>query len=113
MDDAQRRDAKRRLVAGMVRGRPWADAVAEAVIRASRSSAYRWVRAVRAHGETALADGRHGHASKLRPPVRHWLVEYCRGSPHIASRMVQTALGERFGVTVSVRHINDVRAASR
>lgn len=39
MDDGQRRQAKARLVAGMLNGRPWAAAAAE--VRTSRTAAYR------------------------------------------------------------------------
>lgn len=111
MDKERRRAAKGRLVAGMVRGLPWEEAMADAGIRASRSTAYRWVGAARRSGAEALHDRRGGHASKLRAPVRQWLVAYCRGSPHVASRVVQAALAEHFGLAVSVRQINYVRAA--
>jgi len=109
MDDGQRRQAKARLVAGMLNGRPWAAAAAE--VRTSRTAAYRLCRAVGERGDAALVDGRHGHASKLRPPIRAWLDAYCRGAPSASGPTVQAALRERFGLDVSVRHLNRVRAA--
>lgn len=111
MDDERRRVAKGRLVAGMVRGLSWAEAAADARIQASRSTTYRWTGAARTGGVEALGDGRQGHASKLRAPLRRWLVASCRASPHVASHVLQAALADRFGVTVSVRQINNVRAA--
>ncbi len=62
-------------------------------------------------GDAALVDGRHGHASKLHPPIRAWLDAYCRGAPSASGPTVQAALRERFGLDVSVRHLNRVRAA--
>jgi hypothetical protein len=57
-----------------------------------------------------LQDGRHGHPDKLRQPVRQWLETTCREAPHTPSRVVQAALLERFGILVSVGHLNRVRA---
>lgn len=111
MGQDQRRAAKERLGAGMLRGLPWDQAAADADTRPSRSTAYRWARAVRAGDTGALGDGRHGHASKLRLPVRRWLDAYCRGAPHTSSSTVQAMLLERFDLRVSIRQINYVRAA--
>ena len=111
MDEAQQRTAKLRLIMGMRAGRPWREAVAAADLRTSRTAAYRLLQRVNAEGEQALVDGRHGHPSKLREPVRAWLGDYCRGAPDSPSRVVQTALRERFGVTVSIGHLNRVRVA--
>ena len=111
MRDEQRRAAKERLIAGMLRGQPWDGAAADAGLETSRSTAYRWAQTARAAGAAVLDDGRHGHASKLREPVRAWLVAHCRDAPHVASQAVQVALVERFGLAVSVRQINYVRAA--
>lgn len=111
MDKEQRRAAKERLIASMLRGRPWHGAAADAGLETSRSTAYRWARMARAPGAAMRADGRHGHASKLREPVRAWLVTHCRGAPFVTSQAVQVALVARFGLTVSVRQINYVRAA--
>ena len=111
MDSAQRQAAKARLVEGMLQGQPWAEAARAAGVETSRSCAYRLTRRVCAHGDRALADGRHGHVAKMRPIVRQWLADYCRGAPETPSRGVQAALQEHFGLRVSITHLNRVRAA--
>jgi len=63
------------------------------------------------NGFAAFDDGRHGHTSKVRAPVRQWLDAYCHSAPMVSGPAVQQALHERFGLTVSVRHINRIRAA--
>jgi hypothetical protein len=62
-------------------------------------------------GETALADGRHGHPSKLRGAARSFLEEQCRQTLPLPSSALQAALRERFDLQVSVSQINRVRAA--
>lgn len=111
MEDAQRQEAKAKLAMAMVYGCFWEDAAAWAGIQTSRSAAYRLRQAFSAGGTEALCDGRHGHPSKLRAPVRQWLEEYCRGAPGTPSRVVQAALLERFAVQVTIGHLNHVRAA--
>ncbi len=111
VDQEQQRTAKLRLIMGMREGRPWRDAADAADLRTSRTAAYRLLQRVNAEGEQALVDGRHGHPSKLRETVRAWLGDYCRGAPGAPSRVVQTALQQRFGVTVSIGHLNRVRVA--
>ena len=75
-----------------------------------RATVYHLLKRVRTEGETAFSDGRHGHPIKLRGEVRTFLIEFCRTSPRTPSPQVQTALRERFGLTVSVSQINRVRA---
>ncbi len=111
MDRRERQAAKARMVAGMLHGQPRRVATQAAGIQISRTTAYRVCAGVRVRGEEVLDDGRHGHASKLRAPVRRWLEAYCRGAPSASGRMVRTALHEHFELDVSVRHINRVRAA--
>ncbi len=111
MMDEHRQAAKAQLIAGMQRGLPWREAAATAGVQTSRTAAYRLLRAVRTQGDGALRDGRHGHASKLRGPVREWLQEYCRGAPRSASCVVQVLLQDRFGVRVSISQICRVRNA--
>ena len=95
----------------MDEGYPWQEAAAKAGVVVSRATAYRlWLRAWR-EGPSALDDGRHGHPSKLRDPIRHWLVEVCTAAPATPSPARQTTIQAQFGVTVSVRQINRVRAA--
>ena len=111
MDDEQRRAAKARLVEGMLQGQSWQDAVIASGLDLWRSGAYRLTQRVCVYGEAALQDGRHGHVAKMHAPVQHWLDAYCRGAPGTPSRIVQAALHERFGLRVSITHLNRVRAA--
>lgn len=111
MDATQRHAAKVQFIAEMQRGRPWQEAATEAGLQISQATAYRWLQRMHAEGAAALHDGRHGHASKLRDPICQWLEAYCRANPACTSRTVQTALYERFGVWVSITHLNRVRAA--
>ena len=95
----------------MLRGQPWQEAAAQAGLQISQATAYRLLSPFRTEGEATLHDGRHGHASKLRESIRQWLKVSCRASPACPSRTVQTALYERFGVRISITHLNRVRAA--
>ena len=109
--DADYRAAKAAMIGYMDQGYPWHEAVDKAGVVVSRATAYRlWLRAWR-DGPSCLDDGRHGHPSKLRAPIRDWLVETCSVAPTTASPALQTAIRDRFGITVSVRQINRVRAA--
>ena len=110
MDDDWQRAAKARLVADMLQGAPWEDAVLASGLSVRRSAAYQLTRRVCSVGDRALQDQRHGHVSKMREPVRQWLEAFCRESPGTSSRVVQAALRERFRLTVSIGHLNRVRA---
>ena len=105
--DADYRAAKAALIAYMDEGYPWQEAAAKAGVVVSRATAYRLWR----DGPSAVDDGRHGHPSKLRDPIHHWLVEVCTAAPATPSHTLQTTIQEQFGITVSVRQINRVRAA--
>ncbi|MDP9381716.1 MAG: helix-turn-helix domain-containing protein [Chloroflexota bacterium] len=65
---------------------------------------------MRTEGEAALGERRHGHPYKLTGTVREWLVERCRGMPRVPARVLRAELSDRFGVTVSITHLNRVRA---
>ncbi len=110
MEDDRRRAAKARLIVRMLHGHSWQEAAATAGLQTSRSATYRLLQKVRLQGEVALRDGRHGHPTKVRGSVREWLEAYCRGTPDTSGRAVQAALLDRFGFTMSVTHINRVRA---
>ena len=110
MDDAQRRAAKARLVESMLHGQAWEDAVIASGLDLRRSAAYRLTQRVCVYGDRALDDHRHGHVSKMHEPVRQWLEAYCRGAPGTPSRLAQAALRDRFGLTVSITHLNRIRA---
>lgn len=109
--DADYRAAKAVMIGYMDQGYPWQEAADKAGVVVSRATAYRlWLRSWR-EGPTALDDDRHGHPSKLRDPIRHWLREVCTAAPSTPGHVLQTTIAARFGITVSVRQINRVRAA--
>ena len=110
MDHEWQRAAKARLVDGMLRGESWQDAVIASGLNLGRSGAYRLTWRVCVQGETALDDHRQGHVSKMHPAVVTWLEASCRAAPGTSSRVVQAALQERFGLMVSIGHLNRVRA---
>ena len=110
MQAEQRSAAKGQMIALMQVGHPWQEAAAMAGVQIGRSAAYQLRRNVRLRGDAALHDGRHGHLAKLRPPVREWLEATCREAPDTPSHVVQAALQERFGILVSIGHLNRVRA---
>jgi transposase len=102
--------AKAHLISLMQAGYPWQKAAAMAGLHISRSTAYRLFQAIQTRGDAAILDGRHGHPAKLRETVLQWLVTTCRANLQMPSRQVQTALQERFGIHVSISHLNRVRA---
>ena len=110
MQEEQRSAAKGQMIALMQVGHPWQEAAAMAGVQTGRSAAYQLLRNVRLRGEAALQDGRHGHPAKLRQPVGQWLETTCREAPQTPSRVVQAALQERFGILVSIGHLNRMRA---
>ncbi len=104
--------AKRQMLLFMQAGMSWQEAAKRTGVQTSRSTAYRWLAAFRLRGDDALRDGRHGHPAKVREPVPKWLEERCRSHPGIASSQLQAELEECFGLTISITHLNRVRAAS-
>src|SRR5207249_4014812 len=111
MEEEQTRAAKGQLVALMQAGHSWQEAATMAGVQISRSAAYRLLQKVRTQGEVGLRDGRHGYPAKLREPVQQWLKAYCQAAPGTPSHIVQQALENRFGVLVSISHLNTTRAA--
>jgi transposase len=106
----QRFLAKKHMIVLMQSGHSWQDASRQAGVQISRSSAYRLLQAVRLRGEGALQDGRHGHPAKLREPVLTFLETTVKPAPETPSSDVQAALHKQFGITVSIGHLNRVRA---
>jgi transposase len=106
----QRRIAKAQLVANMNQGQSWQAAVGSVGLPISRATAYRWQRRVQLEGATALDDQRHGHVSKLREPVRRWVMNYCQHAPHTPSHLLQQILRDQFNVNLSIGYLNEVRA---
>jgi transposase len=111
MEEEQNHAAKGQMVALMQAGHSWQEASTMAGVQISRSAAYRLLQKVRTQGEAGLHDGRHGHPAKLREPVQQWLKDYCQAAPGTPSHIVQQALQNRFGVLVSISHLNATRAA--
>lgn len=111
MEAAGYQAAKIQVVEHMLQGHPWHEAVAAAGLQISRSTAYQLLKRVRTEGEAALIDGRHGHATKLRPPVRQWLEGYWQDRPGATCQEVQAVLEARFGIRVSQSHLSRVRTA--
>jgi transposase len=98
------------VVEAMEQGFPWHEAAKRAGLEISQSTAYRLCQRMRQGGEPALREGRHGHPSKLRGEVRHWLEQTCQQAPHTPSHELQTQLAQRYTLQVSVSQINRVRA---
>jgi transposase len=111
MEQEQRQAAKRQMIELMQAGQPWQAAAAAVGIQVSRSTAYRWQQEVRARGEAALQDSRHGHPAKVLPPVLHWLESRLQATALVPSSQLQRELQEQLGVRISVSHLNAVRAA--
>jgi transposase len=110
MEMEQRCAAKGKMIALMLAGHSWQEAIAKTGAPLRRAAAYRLLHEVRTRGEVALQDGRHGHPAKLRQPMREFVETTCREAPQLPSRVVQAALLERFGILVSIGHLNRVRA---
>lgn len=110
MEAAARQAAKAQMIRAMLQGYPWHEAAAAAGVQTSRSAAYRLLQRVRASGESALVDGRHGHPSKVRAPARQWLQAYWYEHPQASCREAQQALHVNVGVRVSQSHLSRVRA---
>jgi transposase len=106
------RTARLQLIASMLEGQPWQQAMAKAALSIGRSTAYRLVQLVRdpQRCERPFLDDRHGHKYKLTDPMRRWIVEYCTQHPGVYSSQVKAELQAQFGLSVSRGHINRVRA---
>ena len=111
MDRQAQREALAQMIAGMQAGRSWQEAARQAGVQTSRTAAYRLLQRVRTEGVEALEDQRHGHPTKVREPVRQWLVQFCRAAQEVAGRTVQAALQEQFHLEVSISQVNRLRAA--
>lgn len=106
------RTARLQLIAAMLEGQSWQQAMTDAGVSIGRATAYRLVHLARdpERSERPFLDDRHGHPYKLTEPLRRWLVEYCTQHPGVFSSQVQAELRMQFGVEVSRGHISRVRA---
>ena len=109
MEKAGRQAAKAQMIHALLQGHPWHEAAAAAGVQTSRSAADRLLQRVRTLGESALVDGRHGHPSKVRLPVRQWLQGYWQVHPQASCREAQEALHAHGGVRVSQSQLSRVR----
>ncbi len=107
----QRRVAKRQIIERMKQGASVQEARTAVAVSMHRATVYRLLRRTQTDGEGAFSDRRHGHPIKLRGEVRTFLIEFCRASPFVSSPVVQAALQNQFGITISVSQLNRVRAA--
>ncbi len=107
----QRQVAKRQLIGQIEQGASVQQARSHSAIPMHRATVYRLLKRVRAEGETAYRDKRHGHPIKVRGEVRAFLIEVCQATPSISSPVVQQAIQERFGLCISVSQLNRVRAS--
>ncbi len=107
----QRQEVKRQLIEQIEQGVSVRQVRSLSAIPLHRATVYRLLKRVRAEGETAYRDERHGHPIKVRGEVRAFLIEVCQATPSISSSMVQHAIQERFGLCISVSQLNRVRAS--
>lgn len=111
MNSEEQRAAKQQVLAAFERGCSVQELLRTGTVPLHRATVYRLRQRYDAHPETALHDGRHGHANKLRSEVRAWLQEYWQSTPGCNGQTVQNALYERFAIRVSKAHLNRVRAS--
>src|SRR5215471_17472472 len=106
------RSARLHLIAKMLEGQSWQQAMTDAGLQVGRSTAYRLVQQARdpERSERPFLDDRHGHPYKLTESMRRWIVEYCTQHPGVYSSQVKVELQAQFGLSVSRGHINRVRA---
>jgi hypothetical protein len=66
------RTARLQLIANMLEGQPWQEAMSNAGLSIGRSTAYRLVQLARdpERSELPFLDDRHGHPYKLTGPMR-------------------------------------------
>ena len=107
----QRQSAKRQMIEQIEQGASVQQARSQSEVPMHRATVYRLLKRVRAEGETAYTDGRHGHPIKLRGEGRTFLIQVCQATPSISSPVLQQAIQERFGLSISVSQLNRVRAS--
>jgi transposase len=107
----QRQAAKRQMIKQIEQGASVQQARSHSAVPMHRATVYRLLKRIRAEGEMAYTDGRHGHSIKVREEVRAFLIEMCQTTPSVASPVVQHAIHERFGLAISVSQLNRVRVS--
>jgi putative transposase len=107
----QRQAAKRQMREQIEQGASVQQARSHSTVPMHRATVYRLLKRVRAEGEIAFTDGRHGHPIKLCGEVRTFLIETCQATPSVSSPVVQQAIQERFGLCISVSQLNRLRTS--
>jgi transposase len=111
MNSDQRCAARAKCVALMQGGHPWQEAVAAAGLSLHRSGAYALLKRVKTQGDLALTERRRGQFHTFTPQLRDWIRSRCLADPHIPSHRLQHQIADQFGITVSISHLNAVRAS--
>src|SRR5713101_6496474 len=106
----QRQAAKREIIWQVEQGAPDSDARMCSAVPMHRTTVYRLLKRAQSEGESAFADGRHGHPIKLRGEALAFVREHCQANPCVSSSVVQRMLQERFCLCMSVSQLNRVRA---
>ena len=107
----KRQAAKRQMIEQIEQGVSVRQARSHSAVPMHRATVYRLLKRVRAEGEAAYTDQRHGHSIKVRGEVRAFLIEMCQTTPSVSSFAVQYTIHEHFGLTISVSQLNRVRAS--
>jgi transposase len=107
----QRLEAKRQVIKQIEKGASVQQAKSHSAVPMHRATVYRLLKRVRAEGEAAYRDERHGHPIKVRGEVRAFLIEVCQATPSVSSPVVQQAIQERFRLSISVSQLNRVRTS--
>ncbi len=107
----QRQAAKRQMIEQIEQGVSVQQARSQSEVPMHRATVYRLLKRVRTEGETAYRDERHGHSIKLCGLVRTFLIQMCQAAPSVSSPVVQQAIQERFGLSISVSQLNRVRVS--
>jgi transposase len=105
------RAARARFIEARATGQSWQQAVTSAGLPIRRAAAYNLERRFREQGESALADERHGHPSKLRDEPRNWLHTTCQEHPEYPANQIQQLLLRHFDLAVSTSQIRRFRKA--
>jgi transposase len=111
MKGEELRAARARFIEARAQGQPWPQALANAGLPIRRAAAYNLERRYRQQGAAALDDDRHGHPSKLRGEVRHWLLTTCQVHPEYPAHQIQQLLLTDVGLAISTSQIRRVRRA--
>ncbi|HLX59562.1 MAG TPA: helix-turn-helix domain-containing protein [Ktedonobacteraceae bacterium] len=107
----QRQAAKREMIEQLEQGASVQQARSHSTVPMHRATVYRLLKRVRAEGERAYTDQRHGHPIKVCGEVRTFLIQTCQAAPSVSSPVVQQTIQERFGLSISISQLNRVRAS--